>query len=87
MGGYFIWICLPNEIHCDEVTARAKREENLVVAPGSLFGVRGDDEEEEEGYGLKGKLRLCFSWEDESVLEEGIERLGRVIEGMQRDSR
>lgn len=84
VGGYFIWISLPNKIHCDEVTARAKREEALVVAPGSLFGVQGDNEEE---YGLEGKLRLCLAWEDERLLEEGIERLGRVIEGMQRDSR
>lgn len=84
VGGYFIWISLPNGVHCDEVTARAKKEENLVVAPGSLFGVQGDDE---EGYGLEGKLRLCFAWEDERSMEEGIERLSRVIEGIQRDSR
>lgn len=82
VGGYFIWISLPNELHCDEVTARAKREENLVVAPGTLFGVQADDDE--GGNGLEGKLRLCFSWEDENVLEEGIERLGRVIEQMQK---
>lgn len=82
VGGYFVWIFLPPEVHCDEVTARAKREENLIVAPGSLFGVRGDDDEEDT---LKGKMRLCFAWEDERLLGEGIERLGRVIKGMQRD--
>lgn len=80
-GGYFVWISLPPDVHCDEVTARAKREENLIVAPGSLFGVRGDD----EGHGLKDKMRLCFAWEDERLLKEGVERLGRVIQGMQRD--
>lgn len=82
VGGYFVWISLPPEVHCDEVTARAKREENLIVAPGKLFGVRGDDE---EVHGLKGKIRLCFAWEDERFLEEGVERLGRVIKEIQRD--
>lgn len=82
VGGYFVWISLPPEVHSDEVTARAKRQENLTVAPGTLFGVRGDDA---EGHRLKGKIRLCFAWEDESLLGEGIERLGRVIKEIQRD--
>lgn len=84
MGGYFVWVSLPPEVHCDEVTARAKREENLIVAPGKLFGVRGDDE---EGHGLEGKMRLCFAWEEERFLEEGVERMGRVIKEIQRDLR
>lgn len=67
---------LPPEVHCNEVTARAKGKENLIVALGNLFGVRGDDE---EGHGLQGRIRFCFAWEDENFLEEGVERMGRVI--------
>ena len=79
VGGYFIWLTLPSPLKADNVAIEAKQEENLILAPGPLFGVYGDADEE----GLKDKLRICFSWEEEVLLLEGIQRLSRVIRSMQ----
>lgn len=78
LGGYFTWLSLPRSLHGDQVSARAKEEENLIVAQGSLFRVHGDTAEQN----IEGNLRVCFTWEDEHLLSEGIERLGRVIHRM-----
>ncbi len=79
VGGYFIWIALPESLQAEEVTLRARQEEELIIAPGTMFEVSGD----EQGPDLKGKVRLCFSWEEEDLLSEGIERLGKVIRRLQ----
>ena len=81
-GGYFLWIALPASFEAEEVALHARQEEDLVIAPGTMFEVYGDD----QGPDLKGKVRLCFSWEKEDLLREGIERLGHVIRRM-RDGR
>lgn len=78
VGGYFIWLSLPRPLHGDQVAAQAKEEENLIVAQGSLFRVHGDSAEQD----VEGNLRVCFSFENEHLLSEGIERLGRVIHRM-----
>lgn len=75
VGGYFIWIALPESLQAGEVALLARQEENLIIAPGTMFEVFGDD----QGPDLKGKVRLCFSWEEEDLLSEGVERLGKVI--------
>ncbi|KAK4130521.1 PLP-dependent transferase [Trichocladium antarcticum] len=74
-GGYFVWLGLPEGVQADEVAARAREEEELIVAPGRLFEVKGD----EEAARFPGHLRLCFSWEDEADVVEGVRRLGRVL--------
>lgn len=79
VGGYFIWLSLPSPLHADQVAIRAKEDESLIVAPGSLFAVHGDS----EGPDLTGKVRVCFSYVDEQLLGEGIERLGTVIHRLQ----
>ena len=79
VGGYFIWIALPESLQAEEVTLRALQEEELIVAPGTMFEVSGD----EQAPDLKRKVRLCFSWEEEDLLSEGIERLGKVIRRLQ----
>lgn len=56
----------------------ARERHNLIVAPGAMFGVNGDADEEN----LRGKVRVCFAWEQESAVEEGIKRLGGVIRDM-----
>ena len=78
MGGYFIWFSLPAPLLADEVATRAQEEEGLIIGQGPLFGVYGD----ESRVNLEREVRVCFSWEDEEQLAEGIERLGRVIHGM-----
>ena len=75
LGGYFIWLALPSPLVAESVALRAKEAENMIIAPGPMFGVYGDADEP----GLKRKVRLCFSWEAPELLEEGIKRLGLVV--------
>jgi len=80
-GGYFIWIELPKTVNAEAVSSTAKQRENLIVAPGRLFEVRNDP-----SIKFENSLRLCFSWEDEADLEDGIERLARIIKVVQEGS-
>ena len=79
VGGYFLWLSLPASLRASDVAARAQAEENVIIAPGPLFGVSGDSKPDDFGQGI----RLCFSWEEEGKLQEGVERLGRAIRRMQ----
>lgn len=80
IGGYFVWITLPAPLQAEEVARLAKQDENLIVAPGHIFAVPGD----EKAVDLDRQVRLCFSWEEEVKLAEGICRLGQVIDSMRR---
>jgi len=73
-GGYFIWLELPRGMSAEKVTKRAKEEENLIVAPGHIFEVEND-----ESIKFENSIRLCFAWEEEADLEEGVKRLGEVV--------
>ncbi len=74
-GGYFIWFELPSGVSAERVALWAKERENLIVAQGNMFEVYGD----EEPARFETWVRVCFAWEEEELLVEGIERLGRVI--------
>jgi DNA-binding transcriptional MocR family regulator len=74
-GGYFIWFELPDGMSAERIAMQAKEKENLIVAHGDMFEVYGD----EESGRFQRWLRVCFAWEDEEILVEGIDRLGRVI--------
>ena len=78
MGGYFVWLSLPSNLIAEDVAARAKEEEQLTIAPGSSSAVWSD----ENAVDLTRNVRLCFAWEEEDKLAEGIVRLARVIQGM-----
>ncbi|KAL8829351.1 MAG: hypothetical protein Q9170_006212, partial [Blastenia crenularia] len=78
VGGYFLWIALPEPLLADDVARRAKEEEELTVGQGSLFAVFGD----ERTVDLRRQIRVCFSWEEEGNLSRGIERLAVVIRRM-----
>jgi DNA-binding transcriptional MocR family regulator len=73
-GGYFIWMELPNGVDAEFVASKAKSEEELIVAPGKIFEVQGD-----ESIKFPNGVRLCFSWEAEEDLDEGVVRLARVV--------
>jgi DNA-binding transcriptional MocR family regulator len=73
-GGYFLWLELPKGVGAEVVADRAKVEENLIVAPGHIFEVENDP-----SIKFQNSLRLCFSWEEEADLEEGIVRLATVV--------
>jgi DNA-binding transcriptional MocR family regulator len=77
-GGYFIWLELPEGVTAGEVTEMSKQQENLIVAPGRLFEVLADPSVK-----FNNSIRLCFAWEEEVDLKEGVVRLGRVIKDVQ----
>jgi DNA-binding transcriptional MocR family regulator len=74
-GGYFVWLELPEGMSAERVSAAAKVDENLIVAHGDLFEVYGD----EKSVTFPRSLRICFAWEDEGNLVEGIQRLASAI--------
>jgi DNA-binding transcriptional MocR family regulator len=76
-GGYFLWVGLPKGVSAKRLAKRAKSEENLVVAEGGLFEVPGDNTSDETSF--DNCIRLCFTFEEEYRLAEGIKRLGRVL--------
>ena len=76
MGGYFIWLQLPRDLQADEVATRAREDEELAIAPGSVSAVWGD----EQAVDLGRNVRLSFAWEKEEVLVEGVARLAKVIQ-------
>ncbi|KAF2266469.1 PLP-dependent transferase [Lojkania enalia] len=78
VGGYFIWLTLPKPVKGAVVALRAEATENLIVARGELFEVPGDTEYAH----FEHDLRLCFAWEEEEALVEGIERLAKVIRAL-----
>ncbi len=78
VGGYFLWFALPKPLLADEAAQLAREEENLIIGQGSLFAVYGDERTED----LERQVRVCFSWEEEGNIAQGIERIGRVINRM-----
>ncbi|KAK8128915.1 hypothetical protein PG984_010023 [Apiospora sp. TS-2023a] len=68
-GGYFIWFRLPSSLKASDVATRCMVEENLAIGTGGLFA-------------FEHEVRLCFAWEDEADLEDGVARLGRVVRRM-----
>jgi DNA-binding transcriptional MocR family regulator len=82
-GGYFIWLQLPEGVSANILAARAKEEEEVIVAPGSLFEVARDNES--NGKRFWSGVRLCFAWEEEDRLQEGVKKVARVLKSMLED--
>ncbi|KAF2749510.1 PLP-dependent transferase [Sporormia fimetaria CBS 119925] len=78
-GGYFIWLTLPEPVKGAVVAECAKESENLIVAEGGMFEVPGDNEHAH----FENALRLCYAYEGEEQLTEGIERLANAIRSLQ----
>jgi DNA-binding transcriptional MocR family regulator len=79
VGGYYIWVQLPATVDATRLCQYALGEQNLVLGNGEIFAVPGQDS---LGKDLQRRLRLCFMWEDEERLVEGVERLGAVLKGL-----
>jgi DNA-binding transcriptional MocR family regulator len=79
IGGYFTWLALPEKLRtgAQALATRCQKEENVIVAAGKIFEVPGDDSVKFEG-----NVRLCWSWEEEERLEEGVRRVGVVAKKM-----
>ncbi|KAF2138883.1 uncharacterized protein K452DRAFT_311334 [Aplosporella prunicola CBS 121167] len=75
-GGYFVWLQLPAGLSAAAVAKKALDEENLAVAEGGLFTVPEDDAAAGR---LDKYVRLCFTWEDEGNIQEGVTRLARAV--------
>ncbi|KAK5091264.1 Valine--pyruvate aminotransferase [Lithohypha guttulata] len=75
-GGYFIWLTLPSGLNAEEIRTAALEEENLTIMAGWQCQVQGDDE---SGLDLSRNLRLSFAWEDFDALDDGVQRLAKVI--------
>lgn len=73
VGGYFVWLGLPSNMKAEELAAKCQEDENLAIAPGKIFEVPGDDVAVFER-----SVRLCFAWEEEWKLAEGVRRIGLV---------
>ncbi|KAI7312674.1 PLP-dependent transferase [Hortaea werneckii] len=78
VGGYFVWLKLPDRMTATALASACKRE-GVVIAPGTIFEVPGD----RETAGFDGHMRLCFAWEEEGKLEEGVVRVAGVVRQMQ----
>ena len=71
-GGMFIWVVLPPEIETTQLLHVAVEEEMVAFIPGHAFSLFG-------GY-ARHCLRLNFSNCSPEKIEEGIARLGRVLQ-------
>lgn len=78
VGGYFVWITVPATLDSDNLVQRASKEENLVLLAGTTFQVHGAAATSETNSFIN-NIRICFSWEEEELLAEGIKRLARVL--------
>ncbi|RMY58104.1 hypothetical protein D0863_12382 [Hortaea werneckii] len=78
VGGYFVWLKLPRQMTATALASACKRE-GVVIAPGTIFEVPGDRETAD----FDGHMRLCFAWEEEGKLEEGVVRVASVVREMQ----
>jgi 2-aminoadipate transaminase len=69
LGGFFSWLTLPDGSDAGDLALRAVKR-GVGIVPGSLFfpdGRGGDN------------VRLSFSMVDESLIEDGIERLASLV--------
>ncbi|KAL4934325.1 pyridoxal phosphate-dependent transferase [Aspergillus undulatus] len=79
-GGYFIWAALPSPLRASDLAPVAQSEHLVKVAEGNLFRVQRDPATSKNEFGSY--VRLCFAWEQEENLEEGVRRLGCAIRQM-----
>ena len=79
VGGYFTWLTLPEKLKtaAEALARKCKEEEGVIIAAGKIFEVPGDD-----GVKFEGNVRLCWSWEEEDRLEEGVKKIGVVAMNM-----
>lgn len=72
-GGYFIWVQLPAPLLASELAPVALEKYKVKVATGNLFQVQGDPSADPNAF--ERGIRLCFAWEQEDSLTDGVCRL------------
>lgn len=73
VGGYFVWLGLPPGLKAVDLAKVCREEEAVVIAAGAVFEIPGD-----ASAAFPGHVRICFAWEAEARLREGIESIGKV---------
>lgn len=68
-GGFFLWVTLPDGARSTALLERALQEEKVAFVAGPPFFTQGGE----------GFLRLSFSFVSEEVIDEGVERLAKVL--------
>ncbi len=69
-GGMFVWLTLPPHIDAADLLAQSLQTERVAFVPGRAFFADGSN---------GNTLRLSFSCADETAIDEGIKRLGKLI--------
>jgi DNA-binding transcriptional MocR family regulator len=80
-GGYFVWLTLPAPLTAEELLEKALAEEDVKIITGAKFRVEGDEENPQVRFDRD--FRLCFAWQDEELLEEGVARLSNAVKRLQ----
>jgi 2-aminoadipate transaminase len=74
-SGALLWVELPERFDADEVLRVSLEREEVAFVPGAAFDVHG-------GASGRNCMRLNYSFPQPSAIDDGIERLGRVLRGM-----
>ncbi|QLF70774.1 PLP-dependent aminotransferase family protein [Peteryoungia desertarenae] len=69
-GGMFVWVTLPEVIDATALLSRSVKTEKVAFVPGQAFFADRSS---------ANTLRLSFSCASEPMIEDGIQRLGRLI--------
>jgi DNA-binding transcriptional MocR family regulator len=78
MGGFFIYITFPEGIAADDVAAVALKDYNLRFLASGAMRVRGSKGRSNEALLSRG-ARICWAWEEEDMLIEGVKRIANVL--------
>lgn len=80
-GGYFVFVRLPQYASARDAARVALEDYDLRVAPGIIFSVPDDPSSQERAKNTYGpSVRLCWAWNEESALVEGIRRLACALD-------
>ncbi|PKY08612.1 aromatic amino acid aminotransferase [Aspergillus campestris IBT 28561] len=74
VGGYYVWVRLPEPLRASELPLGRF---GVAVGVGASFAVRGDPAVENSGFDRG--VRVCFAWEEEGKLVEGVKRLAGAV--------
>jgi len=88
-GGYFVYIRLPHQIDATLFANQAKKQENVILQTEVQCRVPsrpGTSLSHDKGPSNR-FIRLCFAWEPEQSLVQGVERLRNVLQTMLQGSR
>ncbi len=87
-GGFFLYLTFPSYLPpVEEIAKRAWETYALRIAHGGMGAVAGDLEGYERGANtFRRCARLCWAWQSEEEIEEGIERLAMLLLEMNEDA-